>query len=87
MTKLLLLTLLTYTTLATTSITSLLKKYGVKEDQIGISILNKSGKEIYKLNENTKFIPASTFKIISAYYILKNSNIDKSFETSLSIDG
>ncbi len=87
MTKLLLLTILTYTTFATTSITSLLKKYGVKEDQIGISILNKSGKEIYKLNENTKFIPASTFKIISAYYILKNSNIDKSFETSLSIDG
>ncbi|EQC46526.1 D-alanyl-D-alanine carboxypeptidase [Bacteriovorax sp. Seq25_V] len=87
MRKVLILLSLTLTTFAKINIDSLLKKYGVTKNQVGIAIIDKNGSNQFAHNADSIFIPASTFKIISAYYILKNTDIEKRFETSISIDG
>lgn len=54
----------------TKNIDRLIKSYGVSKSSLGILITDKSFKNIYQLNENKLFIPASLTKVasLSAFY-------------------
>jgi D-alanyl-D-alanine carboxypeptidase/D-alanyl-D-alanine-endopeptidase (penicillin-binding protein 4) len=57
-----------------------------KKDLIGFSIHDKE-KTLSSFNENEHFIPASTFKIVSAFYILENLSPNFKFETKFGYRG
>ena len=68
-------------------ITSLKKELKLTaKDRIGLSIL-ENDHEVISRNKETKFIPASTFKMVSAYYILETLGANHKFTTKLGYNG
>jgi len=57
-----------------------------QDDIVGLSII-EANKEIYSYNGKTEFIPASTFKILAAYYILEKLGPNFRFKTTLGYNG
>lgn len=86
--KLISIILISITALATPNkkIEALKKKYLNKGDELSFYIKDGTGK-VKSLNSNQAFIPASVFKIFSAYYILKKLGIDYKFKTEIAYTG
>ena len=67
-------------------IQSVLRKYNVDSNQIGIHIDADSG-SLYELNSQKKFIPASVTKIFTSYAVLQRLPMNHKFKTELYFDG
>ena len=58
------------------------KKYNLTDEKIGAFFYDtRTNKELFSHNAKKKFIPASTFKIFTAYYLLKKLGPDFRFKT------
>ena len=67
-------------------IQSVLRKYDVDTNQIGIHIEADHG-SLYELNSQKKFIPASVTKIFTSYAVLQRLPMNYKFKTELYSDG
>jgi D-alanyl-D-alanine carboxypeptidase/D-alanyl-D-alanine-endopeptidase (penicillin-binding protein 4) len=69
-------------------VNKLLNKYNLKKEQVGFySHFKNENKAGVKINENKLFYPASTLKVLSAYYLLKKLGPEFRFETTAALDG
>ncbi len=69
-------------------IKALVDRYGIKSENLGISVRDSNTKEAYYLNNSQKsYIPASLTKLITAAAVLKKMSTTESFSTQLHIDG
>ncbi|WP_412470847.1 D-alanyl-D-alanine carboxypeptidase [Halobacteriovorax sp. RT-2-4] len=84
--KFLVLIFFSLASLATTSIDNLKKEFLDKGDELSYFLQWDSGKS-RSLDSKNSFIPASIFKIFSAYYILDKLGTDYRFKTSIASRG
>ncbi len=75
-----------FNTLAQTNIENLKKKFLSSGDTLSYYLKDQQG-NIRAYNPDEALIPASVFKIYSAYYILKKLGTDFRFKTSLAYNG
>ena len=65
-----------------------IKNHKLKKDQVGLYIYDVAkDKKVFSYSEGESFYPASVFKILTSYYLLKSLGVDKTFNTRLSYDG
>lgn len=67
-------------------IDEIIKKHNLNPNHLGIEI-NASGQDLYELNNEQLFIPASITKLLTTYSVLKNFPQDHRFKTELFYDG
>lgn len=67
-------------------INDIIKKNNLNPSHLGIEI-NANGQDLYKLNNEQLFIPASITKLMTTHSVLKNFPQDHRFKTELFYDG
>ncbi len=67
-------------------IDDIIKKHKLNPAHLGIEI-NANGQDLFKLNNEQLFIPASITKLLTTYSVLKNFPQDHKFRTELFYDG
>ncbi len=67
-------------------IDDIIKKHKLNPTHLGIEI-NANGQDLFKLNNEQLFIPASITKLLTTYSVLKNFPQDHRFRTELFHDG